>query len=68
MGEQPAAEEQGKAKEARRFQVTAVELVSQHCTAPIEKTPVSPEKQRRQEQQKQQNQQNASPSEQATPK
>jgi hypothetical protein len=43
---------EGKAKEARRFQVTAVEVMSPHCKPPSEKTPVSKEKQRQQQQQK----------------
>ena len=45
---------QGKAKEARRFQETAVEVMSPHCKPPTEKTPISKEKQREREQQQQQ--------------
>ncbi len=52
----PQQPPQTKAKEARRFQVTAVEVLSQHCTAPSEKTPVSKAKQREREQQQQQKQ------------
>ena len=47
----PQQQPQAKGKEARRFQVTAVDVLSQHCTAPSEKTPVSKEKQRQREQQ-----------------
>ncbi len=54
-GSNPQEPASVKTKEARRFQVTAVEVVAQHCTAPSEKTPVSNEKQQRQEQEKQQN-------------
>jgi hypothetical protein len=45
---------QGKAKATRRFQVTAVEVMSPHCKPPTEKTPISKEKQREREQQQQQ--------------
>ena len=41
-------------KLTRRFQVTAVEVLSQHCSVPSEKTPVSKEKQRQREAQQQQ--------------
>jgi hypothetical protein len=44
---------QGKAKATRRFQVTAVEVMSPHCKPPTEKTPISKEKQREREQQQQ---------------
>jgi len=50
----PQQPPQAKAKEARRFQVTAIVALSPHCTAPSEKTPVSKEKQRQREQQQQQ--------------
>ena len=50
----PQQPPQTKAKEARRFQVTAIAVLSPHCTAPSEKTPVSKEKQRQREQQQQQ--------------
>ena len=50
----PQQPPQTKAKEARRFQVTAIVVLSPHCTAPSEKTPVSKEKQRQREQQQQQ--------------
>ena len=50
----PQQPPQTKAKEARRFQVTAVEVLSPHCIPPSEKTPISKEKQQlRQEQQQQ---------------
>ncbi len=42
----PQQQAQGKGKETRRFQVTAVEVLAQHCTPPSETTPVSKEKQR----------------------
>jgi hypothetical protein len=48
-----------EAKEARQFQATAVEVLSQHCTVPSEKTSVSKEKQRQREQQQQQNKSSA---------
>ncbi len=57
---------QANAKEARRFQVTAVEVLSQHCQVPTEKTPVSKEKQRQRELQQQQN--NSSSGDQTNPK
>jgi hypothetical protein len=41
-------------KITRRFQVTAVEVLSQYCSVPSEKTPVSKEKQRQREAQQQQ--------------
>jgi hypothetical protein len=41
-------------KVTRRFQVTAVEVLSQQCSVPSEKTPVSKEKQRQREAQQQQ--------------
>jgi hypothetical protein len=53
----PQQQLQSKAKEqklTRRFQVTAVEVLSQHCSVPSEKTPVSKEKQRQREAQQQQ--------------
>jgi hypothetical protein len=50
----PQQPPQAKAREARRFQVTAIVALSPHCTAPSEKTPVSKEKQRQREQQQQQ--------------
>src|ERR1039457_5369988 len=50
----PQQQPHTNAKEARRFQVTAVEALAQHCEVPSEKTPVSKEKQwQRQEQQQQ---------------
>ena len=52
----PEQQPQSKGKEVRRFQVTAVEVLSQHCTVPSEKTPVSKEKQRQREEQQQQKQ------------
>jgi hypothetical protein len=45
---------QEKAKATRRFQATAVEVMSPHCKPPTEKTPISKEKQREREQQQQQ--------------
>jgi len=39
----PQQPPQTKAREARRFQVTAIVVLSPHCTAPSEKTPVSKE-------------------------
>src|ERR1035437_8108615 len=57
----PQQQSQAKGREARRFQVTAVEVLSQHCTPPSEKTPVSKEKQRQQ-------QQKSSPGDQMSPK
>ncbi|MFI5116811.1 MAG: hypothetical protein ACHP8B_08940 [Terriglobales bacterium] len=49
---------QTKAKEARRFQVTAIAVLSPHCTAPSTTTPVSKAKQQeRQQQQKQREEQ-----------
>ncbi len=50
----PQQQSPAKAKEARRFQVTAVEVMSPHCKPPTEKTPISKEKQREREQQQQQ--------------
>jgi hypothetical protein len=53
----PQQQLQANAKEqklTRRFQVTAVEVLSQHCSVPSEKTPVSKEKQRQREAQQQQ--------------
>ncbi|MGB8768425.1 MAG: hypothetical protein WCC92_02340 [Candidatus Korobacteraceae bacterium] len=47
------------AKGARHFQATAVEVLSQHCVVPSEKTPVSQEKQRQREQQQLQNKSSA---------
>lgn len=61
--QQPA---QANAKEARRFQVTEVEVLSQHCSVPSEKTPVSKEKQRQRELQQEQN--NSSSGDQTHPK
>lgn len=52
---------QPQVKEARRFQVTAVEVLSQNCKAPSATTPVSKEKQRQQ-------QQKSSPGDQTNPK
>jgi hypothetical protein len=63
---QPQAQAKIKADDARRFQVTTVEVLSQHCTAPNEKTPVSKEKQRQREEQQQQK--NSGSSDQASPK
>lgn len=64
--QQQVQEPQANAKEARRFQVTAIEVLSQHCQVPTEKTPVSKEKQRQRELQQQQN--NSSSTNQTTPK
>jgi hypothetical protein len=50
---------QEKTKDARRFQVTAVEVLAQHCQVPSEKTPVSKEKQRERAEQQQQTNSNA---------
>jgi hypothetical protein len=50
-----------KGKEDRRFQVTAVEVLAQHCEIPSEKTPVSKEKQQQRQQQQQQQQQQKQP-------
>ena len=44
-------------KEARRFQITGVEVLAQHCTPPVEQTPVSKKKQRQHEAQQEQKQQ-----------
>jgi hypothetical protein len=52
----PPQQPQTKAKEARRFQVTAVEVLSQHCQVPSEKTPISKEKQEQRDAQQQQKQ------------
>jgi len=52
----PQQQPQAKAKEARRFQVTAIALLSPHCTAPSEKTPVSKAKQQQRQEQQQQKQ------------
>ncbi len=52
------ASPQPNAKAARRFRVTATEVLSQQCTVPSEKTPVSKEKQRQREEQQQQKQSN----------
>jgi hypothetical protein len=57
---------QANAKQARRFQVTAIEVLSQHCQLPTEKTPVSKQKQRQRDLQQQQN--NSSAADQTTPK
>ncbi len=57
---------QANAKETRRFQVTAIEVLSQHCQVPTEKTPVSKQKQRQRELQQQQN--DSSSTDQTTPK
>lgn len=47
---------QAKAKEARRFQVTAIAVLSPHCTAPSVTTPVSKAKQQQRKEQQQQKQ------------
>jgi len=47
---------QTKAKEVRRFQVTAIAVLSPHCTAPSATTPVSKAKQQQRQQQQQQKQ------------
>jgi hypothetical protein len=52
----PQQQPQAKAKEARRFQVTAIVVLSPHCTAPSEKTPVSKAKQQQRQEQQQQKQ------------
>jgi hypothetical protein len=52
----PQQPPQTKAKEVRRFQVTAIAVLLPHCTAPSEKTPVSKEKQQQRQQQQQQKQ------------
>ncbi len=62
----PQQQLQPNAKETRRFQVTAIEVLSQHCQVPTEKTPVSKEKQRQRELQQQQN--NSTSTDQTTPK
>ncbi len=64
--QQQVQELQANAKDARRFQVTAIEVLSQHCQLPTEKTPVSKEKQRQRQLQQQQN--NSSSTDQTTPK
>ncbi len=64
--QQQPQELQANAKETRRFQMTAIEVLSQHCQVPTEKTPVSKEKQRQRELQQQQN--NSSSTDQTTPK
>ena len=54
MGNPPSA----AAKEARRFQATAIVVLSPHCIPPSEKTPISKAKQElRQEQQQQREEQ-----------
>ncbi len=63
----PEQQPQANAKKTRRFQVTAIEVLSQHCEAPSEKTPVSKEKQRQREMQQQQKK-NSSSGDQASPK
>jgi hypothetical protein len=50
----PQQQVQANAKKERRFQVTQVEILSQHCQVPSEKTPVSKQKQRQREEQQQQ--------------
>ena len=57
----PQQQPQTKAKEARRFQVTAIEVLSPHCTAPSEKTPVSKAKQRQRQEQQQQREEQQQP-------
>ena len=52
----PQRPPQTKAKEARRFQVTAIVMLSPHCTAPSATTPVSKAKQQQRQQQQQQKQ------------
>lgn len=52
----PQQPPQAKAKEARRFQVTAIAVLSPHCTAPSATTPVSKAKQQQRQQQQQQKQ------------
>jgi hypothetical protein len=52
----PEQQVQAKGKEMRRFQVTAVEVLSPHCKVPSETTPVSKEKQRQRQDQEQQQQ------------
>ena len=55
----PLQQAQANAKKERRFQVTEVEVLSQHCQVPSEKTPVSKEKQRQREMQQQQKNSNS---------
>ena len=52
----PQQPPQTKAKEERRFQVTAIAVLSPHCTAPGATTPVSKAKQQQRKQQQQQKQ------------
>jgi hypothetical protein len=49
-GDQPV--KVGSAKKAGKFQATELEVMAATCEAPIEKTPVSKEKQQRQQQEK----------------
>jgi hypothetical protein len=49
----PQQQPQPTVKEARRFHVTAVEVLSQHCQVPSEKTPISKEKQQQRQEQQQ---------------
>jgi hypothetical protein len=49
-GDQPVKE--GSAKKAGKFQATELEVMAATCEAPIEKTPISKEKEQRQQQQK----------------
>ena len=55
----PQQQPQANTKKEPRFQVTEVEILSQHCKVPSEKTPVSKEKQRQREKQQQQKNSNS---------
>ena len=61
----PQQQPPAQTKETRRFQVTAVEVLSQHCQSPSEKTPLGKEKQRKRDEQQQQN---SMPGDQTSPK
>ena len=52
----PQQPPQAKAKEARRFQVTAIAVLLPHCTVPSATTPVSKAKQQQRKEQQQQKQ------------
>jgi hypothetical protein len=62
----PQQQPQTKTRAVRRFQTTAVEVLSQHCQVPAETTPVSREKQRQRQEQQQQT--NSNTGDQTSPK